>query len=123
MEMLAKDGGPVPIRTGRGDEGATDIVRRLNKERAERQAKVLRRRARDAQEEAMLEEAIKKEKEKAEFEPTVATDAEPLDPERAAIKDLKSRYLDIFDLKGSEAIRDMTVVEYLAAFKDDALVS
>jgi hypothetical protein len=67
--MLAKDGGPLPIPAERANEDANAIVRRLNKERAARQAQLLRWEAAEEPDASSSEG------------PLDATE-QPLDPER-----------------------------------------
>ena len=59
-----------------------------------------------------LEKVIEDEK----YEPT--SKEKKLTPEKAAIRDLKSRYMDVFDLESSEAIRDMSTAEYMSFLKE-----
>lgn len=107
LKMLERDGGPVPTPTGREHLEEEDLITRLNRELREREDRVTGRGARrDASEDGQV--------------PAVTAPAQPLNPEQAAIKDLRSRYFDVLEQSSSEAIPDLTVAEYLALFKDDA---
>jgi hypothetical protein len=105
--MLERDGGPVPTPAGREHLEEEDLVGRLNRELREQEDRVT---GRSAQRDAF------------DNEPVAATTipAPSLNPEQAAIKDLRSRYFDVLEQSSSEAIQDLPVAEYLALFKDDA---
>lgn len=109
QEMLERDGGPVPTPAGREHLEEEDLISRLNRELREQEDRVTGGGAgRDAFENGPVS--------------ATAIPAQPLNPEQAAIKDLRSRYFDVLEQSSSEAIQDLTVAEYLALFKDDAPV-
>lgn len=109
QEMLERDGGSVPTPAGREHLEEEDLVSRLNRELREQEDRVT---GRGAQRDAFENEPV----------PATSIPAQSLNPEQAAIKDLRSRYFDVLEQSSSEAVQDLTVAEYLALFKDDAPV-
>ena len=109
QEMLDRDGGPVPTPAGREHLEEEDLVGRLNRELREQEDRVT---GRSTQHDAFDNEPV----------PATTISAQSLNPEQAAIKDLRSRYFDVLEQSSSEAVQDLTVAEYLALFKDDAPV-
>ena len=107
--MLDRDGGPVPTPAGREHLEEEDLVGRLNRELREQEDRVT---GRGAQHDAFDNEPV----------PATTISAQSLNPEQAAIKDLRSRYFDVLEQSSSKAVQDLTVAEYLALFKDDAPV-